>query len=67
MGRTESSATWIGQNVPTAGSRFEFQDFELEDLAQAYGARPATFIPSSISYSSVERDAREGAALPRIG
>ena len=65
MGRTESSATSIGQNVPADGSRSEFQDFELEDLAQAYSARPATFIPSSISFSHDERDARASAASPR--
>ena len=64
MGRTESSATWIGQNVPTAGSRRESQDFELEELARVFGARPATFIPSSISLSTVEHDARVSAASP---
>jgi len=67
MGRTESSATRIGQNVPATGSRFEFQDFELEDLAQAFGARPATFIPSSISHDTTERDARASAASSGIG
>ena len=67
MGQTESSATRIWQNVPATGSRFEFQELELEDLARIYGARPATFIPSSISHDTSERDARASAASPGIG
>jgi len=62
MGRTESSAARIGQNVPAAGSRFELQDFKLEDLAQAFGARPATFLSSTLPHSHDERDAPANAA-----
>ena len=71
MGRTESSATWIGQNVPAAGSRFEFEDFELEDLAQAYGAHPPTFMSTSftytVSHSRDACDAQSSATSPRTG
>ena len=71
MGRTESSATWLGQNVPPTGSRSESQDFELEDLTRAYGAHPPTFISTSFFYtiphSHPEHDAPTSAASPPIG
>jgi hypothetical protein len=59
MGRTESSAAWLGKNSPAAGSRSEvedfeeFEDFELEELAAAYGAR----LPGSLSFDG-EDDTR---------
>ncbi len=66
MGRTEQSATWIGQNVPAA-SRNEFQDFELEDLALVYGARLPTFMSASsldtiFFHRTTDRDAHTSAA-----